>query len=93
MHLGRRASFSTFRLTLASCLREPLQLSDPDDPRVSRWMHAHLRVVVVPVPDADSLGKVEGAVLDELDPPLNLAGRRPSEVRRRLSAIRSGWSS
>jgi hypothetical protein len=92
MHLGGRAKLSTFRLTLASALREPLQLSSADDPRITQWMHAHLRVVVLPVTDGDSLGKVEDAVLDELDPPLNLTGRRPSELRQRLSSLRGDWS-
>ncbi len=92
MHLGGRAKLSTFRLTLASALRGPLQLPHPDDPRITQWMHAHLRVVVLPVTDGDSLGKVEDAVLDELDPPLNLAGRRPSELRRRLSSLRGDWT-
>jgi hypothetical protein len=92
MHLGGRSSLSTFRLTLASSLREPLQLSDADDPNITRWMHEHLRVVVLPVLDADTLGKLENAVLDELDPPLNLAGRGPTELRRRLSALRGDWS-
>lgn len=35
-------------------------------------MHAHLRVVAIPVADADSLGDLETAILSELDPPLNL---------------------
>lgn len=37
-------------------------------------MHAHLKVIPLPVPDADSLGELERQVLDETDPPLNLMG-------------------
>jgi hypothetical protein len=41
-----------------------------------------------PVPDADQLGQTEAAVLDRLDPPLNLQGRLPSPVRTRLTELR-----
>jgi hypothetical protein len=56
---------------------------------LTEWMTAHLRVIAVPVPDADVLGRIEGEVLEELDPPLNLAGRPASDVRETLRRLRS----
>ncbi|HET6293294.1 MAG TPA: hypothetical protein VFG33_07965 [Kribbella sp.] len=88
MHLDGSAAFSTFRLTLASVLREPLELEHVDDPAVTEWMENHLCVIAVAVEDADSLMSLEHEVLDELDPPLNLSGRAPTPVRRRLSQLR-----
>lgn len=35
-------------------------------------MHDHLRVITLPVDDADTLGGLESAVLELMDPPLNL---------------------
>ena len=40
------------------------------------------------VPDADRLGEIETAVLDALDPPLNLRGRPPTPIRTRLAGLR-----
>lgn len=88
MHLGGSAEFSTFRRSLAAILRPVLGLHSEDDPRLSGWIDAHLRVVAVPVDDADRLGEIESVVLDALDPPLNLLGRQPTAVRRRLSDLR-----
>jgi hypothetical protein len=48
----RAAEFSTFRLTLAAILRPVLAMASEDDPKLTAWMHARLRVVTVPVPDA-----------------------------------------
>jgi hypothetical protein len=87
-HLGGRASFSTFRLTLASVLVAPLGLDGLDDPRLTDWMHQHLSVIAVPFVDADRLGEVEGAVLERLSPPLNLRGMPPSDVRSVLKQLR-----
>jgi hypothetical protein len=42
----------------------------------------------VPVPDADRLGETETAVLDALDPPLNLRGRPPTPIRTQLTELR-----
>lgn len=88
MHLAGAAEFSTFRRTLAAILSPVLAMSGEDDPQLSEWMSAHLRVIAVPVPDADQLGRIETAVLDRLDPPLNLQGRPPSPVRERLTGLR-----
>jgi hypothetical protein len=88
MHLDGPANFSTFRLTLGSILLGPLQMRHVDDPALTRWMEAHLRVVTAPVNDADTLMEVESSVLARLDPPLNLSGRPSTPVRRQLSVLR-----
>ncbi len=88
MHLGGSAEFSTFRRTLAAILRPVLRLAGETDPQLSAWISAHLRVVAVPVADADRLGDVESAVLDALDPPLNIMGRPGTPVRARLTELR-----
>jgi hypothetical protein len=88
MHLGGAAEFSTFRRTLAAILRPVLRLDGEDDPRLSAWINARLRVIAVAVPDADHLGDIETAVLGILDPPLNLRGRPPTPIRMRLTDLR-----
>lgn len=88
MHLGRKARFSTFRLSLGSVLASKIGSDQIDEAGLSAWMHAHLRVVTAPYLDADVLGVVEAQVLQALDPPLNLNGMRDSVVRRRLSQLR-----
>lgn len=88
MHLGGSAEFSTFRRTLAAILRPVLPLDAEDDPRLSAWINAHLRVVAVPMPDADTLGRIETTVLDAIDPPLNLSGRPHSAIRAELARLR-----
>jgi hypothetical protein len=90
MHLGGAAEFSTFRRTLAAILRPVLELSSEDDPQLSAWINAHLRVNAVPVPDADRLGQIETAVLGTLDPPLNLSSRPITPIRARLAELRRG---
>ena len=44
----------------------------------------------MPVPDPDRLAEAETAVLDLLDPPLNLRGRPPTPIRARLAELRRG---
>ena len=89
MHLGGSAEFSTFRRTLAALLRSVIPLSNEDDPRLSEWIDEHLRVVMLALPDADGLGDQESAVLDALDPPLNLQGRPRTAAREALTHARS----
>jgi hypothetical protein len=88
MHLGGAAEFSTFRRTLAAILRPVLGLDTEDDPKLSAWISTHLGVNAVPVPDPDRLAETETAVLDLLDPPLNLRGRPPTAIRARLAELR-----
>lgn len=91
MHLGGRARMSTFRLTLGSILW-PLWGGDADEAALTAWMDAHLRVVPVPVPDGEALAAIESAVLERLDPPLNLAKMRPTPLRNALSRLRREYA-
>lgn len=88
MHLGSRHDFSTFRRSLGSILTEARGADEIDEAHLTAWMHAHLRVVAVPVEDADALDGLETRVLAELDPPLNLAKMPKSAVRARLTELR-----
>lgn len=92
MHLGRKARFSTFRLTLGSILAAGEDAGRIEEAGLSAWMHQHLRVVTAPYLDADALGVVESEVLLALDPPLNLRGMQDSALRKRLTQLRKAVS-
>ena len=91
MHLGGRHEFSTFRRTLGSVLAEANRWQAIDEQALTDWMMRHLRVVAVPHKDPDVLGKVEAAVLAELDPPLNLQSMATTPVRTRISELRKTY--
>lgn len=88
MHLGGRHEFSTFRRSIGSILAAARCEKEIDEAALTTWMHANLTVVAVLFSDADSLGRLEGDVLSELDPPLNLKGMTASPIRQRISALR-----
>jgi hypothetical protein len=88
MHLGGNHEFSTFRRTLGAILAEANGVKHIDENELTQWMYDHLRIVAIPYDDGDVLGRLERDVLDELDPPLNLQGMDPTEVRIRLKALR-----
>jgi hypothetical protein len=88
MHATGNVESSTFRRTLQAVLTQSPG-RPPDEPQLNRWIATHLRVVTVPWPDADTLAGLEHAVLTRLDPPLNLAGMRPTPLRDRLKRLRS----
>ncbi|WP_344220483.1 DUF6884 domain-containing protein [Kribbella sancticallisti] len=92
MHLGGNHEFSTFRRSLGAIHASAIQSDHIDEAALTAWMHAHLRVIAIAYEDADTLGRVERAVLHELDPPLNLQGMTPTPVRRRLSELRRAVS-
>jgi hypothetical protein len=92
MHLGGRHEFSTFRRSMGSILANAAGSDQVDEPSLTAWMHQHLRVIAAPFDDADTLGRVESAVLEELDPPLNLQGMTSSAVRLRLKQLRRAVS-
>ncbi|MCE0488131.1 DUF6884 domain-containing protein [Ornithinimicrobium sediminis] len=92
MHLGSRYEFSTLRRSLGSALARAHGSSVIDEADLTRWMHAHLRVVAIPIADADTLGDLETAVLAQLDPPLNLAKVPRTPLRRQLSALRQQYA-
>lgn len=97
MHLGTKISFSTLRLTLAACLRDQLRLevagakilTAASEEALTTWMMRHLQIAAFGYDDVDALDELEQAVLDALDPPLNLKHRPASAVRERLRLLRS----
>lgn len=91
MHLGKRHEFSALRRSLGSILAHGNGQSTIDEMQLTRWMHAHLRVIPIPVADADTLGDLETEILDELDPPLNLAKVAKTALRGRLSALQKQY--
>lgn len=91
MHLGKNYKLSTLRLSVGSILASAYRLAAIDEEQLTRWMHAHLRVVPVPVLDADTLDGLESEILRELDPPLNLAKVERTPLRQRLSALRKQY--
>ena len=88
MHLAGNHEFSTFRRTLGAILASIEGSSQVDETALTKWMHDHLKVVVVPFEDRDELGRLETRVLKVLDPPLNLQGMSSTPVRQRLKALR-----
>jgi hypothetical protein len=91
MHLGKNHQFSTLRFSVGSILAEANGEAAIDEVELTRWMNAHLRVVAIPVADADTLGDLETAILADLDPPLNLAKVGKTPIRQRLSALRKQY--
>ena len=95
-HLNGNIGSSTFRKTLTAVLLEPLSLElvraecldKVSNAAVSAWMRAHLRIVTAPYKDRDQLAEVEHAVLEQIDPPLNLMGMPSTPIRVMLSALR-----
>ena len=95
-HIRGNLSSSTFRHTISALLREPLnlRLAEPgklmaeENRRVSTWIEDHMRVAIVPIVDREYLGCIERTVLDTLNPPFNLNGRPPTDLRRRLAELR-----
>jgi hypothetical protein len=91
MHLGKRNEFSTLRRSLGSILAEAKNQRVIDEVQLTAWMHAHLRVIPIPVADADTLDALETVILTELDPPLNLAKVPKTPLRARLSELRKKY--
>ena len=56
-------------------------------------MHAHLRVIPIPIADVDTLDRLESEILTELDPPLNLAKVPKTPLRQQLSVLRKKYGS
>ncbi|MGY1592279.1 DUF6884 domain-containing protein [Geodermatophilus sp. SYSU D00708] len=87
MHLGGNRSFSTFRLTLAACL-SAAERRVVSEAELTDWMHAHLRVAVLPLA-VDAVSAAEEQLLQRADPPLNLSGVERTPLRQTLSRLRS----
>jgi hypothetical protein len=97
IHLGGKVRSSAIRLTLASVLFAQLDvvvqaamlLQASSEQELSGWMRAHLLVAVHPHDDRDSLAGLEQAIVQRLDPPLNLDDHVPAtSVRQRVAALR-----
>jgi hypothetical protein len=52
----------------------PSGSSTASNDAVSKWMRVHLRIVTAPHNDREQLAAIEQAVLERIDPPLNLKG-------------------
>lgn len=91
MHLGKRHNLSTLRLSIGSTLAEAHGWPAIDEAELTAWMHAHLRVLAIPVSDADTLRDLETEILAELDPPLNLAKVPKTPLRATLSRLRKRY--
>ena len=96
-HLRWSIRSSTFRLTLASALREALglvvegrqRLEPASDKTLSKWIADHLEVAIHPFEERDALADLESRVLAELDPPLNIDGRPTTPIRSELTRLRA----
>ncbi len=96
MHLDGKVRMSTFRWTLAALLYEelemrvqaPMVIAPASEQALTEWMARHLNVAVHPYDDRDTLADLEEAVLELLDPPLNLKHMPPTPVRKRLTQLR-----
>lgn len=97
-HLRGRIRGSTFRLALASVLRDQLALvveapklmSRASEQALTTWIAEHLSVAVHPVADPAPLADLESRVLSRIDPPLNLDKMPINPLRVRLTELRGG---
>jgi hypothetical protein len=96
-HLSGKVRSSAVRLALAAVLLDRLGLvvqaavllQASSEEALSDWMRAHLSVAVHVHDDRDTLAGLEQAVVQRLDPPLNLEGHLPAtSVRQRVAALR-----
>lgn len=98
-HVAGNSYGSTLRLSVAAILRVQLGLTPSGgrhmepagEVRLTDWMRNHLTVSLVAYPDRATLDQLETAVLDLLDPPLNIAKRPASALRRHLTGLRRGF--
>ena len=96
-HLTGKVRSSAVRLTLAGILFAQLELvvqasallQASAEQQLSDWMSAHLSVAVHPHDDRDTLAGLEQAVVQRLDPPLNIEDHLPAtSVRQSVIALR-----
>ena len=96
MHLGGKVRVSTFRHTLAAILYEQLgmqvtgsmRMTSTSEKALKAWMCEHLSVAVHSHEDRDTLSSLEHAMLQQLNPPLNLSHMSTTPVRARLTELR-----
>lgn len=84
-HLRGNVGSSTFRRSLAALLT-PAGGSVTED-ALTAWMHAHLRVAVLPV-TSELVPELEDELVARADPPLNLAGAPQHPARSALTRLR-----
>ncbi|MCW2829884.1 MAG: hypothetical protein JWP31_576, partial [Aeromicrobium sp.] len=89
VQLHGRARASTFRMTLATVLRDHLQMTSLEDPRLTEWMLEHLSITAWGTDDLGELRELEQVVVNELNPPLNVDHLPATEYRDRLTEMRS----
>lgn len=95
-HLRGRIRGSTFRFTLAAALltrlrlvaTAPKQLTPESEIKLSTWMKEHLSVSTLVINDRLEVIRQEGAMLERLDPPLNLEGMAATTLRGQISRLR-----
>ena len=96
IHLAGKVRGSALRLTLASILLDQLDLTvqaamllhASSEQELTEWMRAHLLAALHPHDDRDSLAGLEQAVVQRLDPPLNLETYLPAtSVRQSALAL------
>jgi hypothetical protein len=94
-HLRGGIHGSTWRKSLTAVLLDELDLdvsssdlSPSSQADLTTWMHDHLRLAVYPIADAAAVGAAEDALLEHLDPPLNLEGMVDTPTRASLRALR-----
>lgn len=87
---------STFRWSLAAILFDQLEvqvqagmvISAASEAALTRWMREHLSVAVHAQDDRETLGGLEHALLQRLDPPLNVSHMPPTPLRARTVELR-----
>ena len=87
-HLSGDVDSSTWRRTLAALLLGERSRTQEGRAELDAWIRRHLRLNVAPLSDRATVGALEDAVLEQLDPPLNLKGRPRTEPRRVLAEKR-----
>lgn len=89
IQLHGRSRASTFRMTLATVLREQLRMRSLEDPLLTDWMLKHLSISSWASDNFGELRELEQVVINELDPPLNVDHLPANAYRARLSQMRS----
>ena len=96
LDLGGKVRMSAFRWTLAALLFKQLEVqvqaamvvTPSSEQALTAWMRQHLSIAVHPHDDRDTLGGLEHAVLERLDPPLNLGHLSLTPLRERVTELR-----
>lgn len=89
MHARGPREGSTLRRSLGAILGARGGGESLSEEQITTWMRQHLSITIAPLVDVEELKVLEDAVLDHLDPVLNLQGRSRNEIRSRLKHLRS----